>query len=188
MKIIGLAGTAGSGKDTVAEMICVLLKAHHWNTSDFVRSVTRHVFGVSQDTPIIRDQLYAVANELRALNQATTVQMGIMQARERSFDVQLITGLRSVGEADAVRAAGGIIVGVDASPQVRHERIQSRVRDAESQRDFEAFLKQDTLENKGIGDGPQRGIRSIIDSADILVVNDGTLDELKDQVAAKIKP
>lgn len=187
MRIIGIAGTAGSGKDTVAEIICVLLDAHHWNTSDFVRVVARSVYGLQPESPIERVQLYVVANALRELNQATTVHMGILQAKERGIDVQVITGLRSVGEADAIRAAGGVVVGVDADPEIRHSRIQARLRDKESQRTFEEFFKRDELENAGTGDGDKAGIRSIIDQADIVIMNEGTFDELKQQVAEKIQ-
>lgn len=182
MKIIGLTGTAGSGKDTVAELLCELHGMHEFNTSDFVRAVTRYIYDLPHDSSPIRDQLFETANALRKLNQATTVEMGLVQAKGRDFEVQLITGLRSVGEADAVREAGGIIIGVDADPKIRHERIKSRLRDKESERTYEEFLAQDEHENKGIGDGPSRGIRSIIDDADILITNEGTLEDLKEQI------
>ncbi len=184
MKIIGLAGTAGSGKDTAADMICEHFGAHNFHTSEYVRAITRFLFDLPPDSSPVRDQLYEVANALRSLHQASTVEMGIVQAKERGFDIQLISGLRSVGEADAVRAAGGIIIGVDADPKIRHERIQSRARDAESKRTYEEFLEQDTHENAGIGDGQSRGIRSIIDEADIIIRNEGTLDDLKQQIQA----
>jgi len=182
VKIIGLAGTAGSGKDTVAELLCEEFGMHNYNTSDYVRAITRFLFDLPHDASPIRDQLYEVANALRGLHQASTVEMGIVQAKERDFDIQLISGLRSVGEAEAVRAAGGIVIGVDADPKIRYERIQSRARDAESERTYEEFLSQDEHENKGIGEGQSRGIRTIIDQADIVITNQGTLEELKQQI------
>ena len=186
MKLFGIAGTAGSGKDTVADIIAELYNMHVFNTSDYVRAVTRHIFDLEPDASPIRDQLYEVATELRKLNQASTVNMGIVQARERDFERQLITGLRSVGEANAIKAVKGIIIGVDAAPEVRHKRIQERGRDAESKRDYEQFLKQDTRENEGVADGDMRGIKYIIEDADIVIQNDGTMEDLREQIAAKM--
>jgi len=187
MLILGLAGTAGSGKDTVADMICELFDGHNFNTSEYVRAVTRFVYNLDHDVNPIRDQLFEVATVLRELNQASTVKMGILQADHIDADVQVISGLRSVGEADAVRAAGGLIVGVDANPEIRHQRIQDRLRDAEAERTYEEFLRQDEYENKGVEDtGPMRGIRSIIDEADIVIANEGTLEDLKQQILDKV--
>ncbi len=188
MKLFGLAGTAGSGKDTVAELICEMFNAHNYSTSDFVRACTRFVFDYPPDHNPIRDELFIVATQLRELNQSTTVQFGVLQAQHRDFRRQLISGLRSVGEAKAVRRAGGLIIGVDADPKIRFERIVSRSRDRESQRKFEDFLRQDEYENKGVAGGDMRGIRHIINDADILIINDGTLEDLRQQIKDKIQP
>ncbi len=187
MKIFGLTGTAGSGKDTVTEIICELFDGHNYSTSDYVRAVTRFIFDLPAESSPIRDQLFEVATTLRELNQASTVEMGIMQAKKRGFELQVISGLRSVGEADAVRKAGGIIIGVDADPEIRYKRIQDRVRDAESERTFEEFLKQDSHENEGVeSTGPMRGIKYVIEDADIIINNESNLDDLREQIKQKI--
>ena len=188
MIIIGISGTAGSGKDTVADIIAQEFSAHIFNTSDYVRAVTRYIFDLPHESSPIRDQLYEVATELRKLNQASTVNMGIVQARERGFSAQLITGLRTVGEANAVRVNGGIIIGVDAEPSVRHGRIQKRARDAESERTLEQFIIQDEYENNGVGDGDMRGIRHIIAEADIVIENNSSLEELRTQIIKELTP
>lgn len=187
MKLFGLAGTAGSGKDTAAEIIAELFEMHLFSTSDYVRAVTRYIFDLEPDASPIRDQLFEVATELRKLNQASTVSMGVVQARERGFEKQLITGLRSVGEANAIRAKGGIIIGVDAAAEFRHARIQERSRDPEAGRTYDEFIKQDTHENEGVAGGDMRGIRYVIDEADIVIENNGTLEELREQIRAKMQ-
>ena len=186
MKLFGIAGTSGSGKDTVADIIAEVFDMHQFSTSDYVRAVTRYIFDLEPDASPIRDQLFEVATELRKLNPASTVNMGIVQARERDFGKQLITGLRSVGEAAAIREQGGIIIGVDAAPEIRHERIKARARDAESERNYEEFLHQDEHENEGVGEGDMRGIKYVIEDADIIIENNGTLDELREQITAKL--
>jgi dephospho-CoA kinase len=187
MKLFGLAGTAGSGKDTVADILTEMFDMHNYSTSEYVRAVTRFLFDLPPEFSPIRDQLFEVATALRELNQASTVKMGILQAEPRDFSIQLISGLRSVGEAEAVREAGGLIIGVDADPKVRHERIQSRLRDAESQRTLEEFLLQDSHENEGVEKtGPMRGIKYVIEDADIRITNEGNLEELKAQLREKV--
>ncbi len=188
MIILGLTGTAGSGKDTVADLMCEMFDMHNYSTSDYVRAVTRFIFDQEPGFSPIRDQLFVVATALRELNQASTINMGVLQAKERGFERQIISGIRSVGEANAVRAAGGMIIGVDADPTVRYERITARMRDAESKRTYEQFLAQDEHENKGVADGDMRGIRTVIDEADIIITNGDSMEDLKNQLREKITP
>ena len=148
MIIFGLTGTAGSGKDTIADLLCQMYGMENLNTSNLVRAITRYIYKQPPDFNPIRDQLYEVANVLRSLNPATTVELCLLQAKELKVQVALVTGLRSMGEADAVRRAGGKIIGIDASVQVRYDRIFARARDAEAQKTFEQFKDQDAYENR----------------------------------------
>jgi dephospho-CoA kinase len=189
MIIFGLTGTAGSGKDTIADLLCDMYGMQNLNTSNLVRAITRYIYKQPPDFNPIRDQLFEVANVLRALNPATTVELCLLQGRELKVQIALVTGLRSMGEADAVRRAGGHIIGIDADVQVRYDRISTRQRDAEAQKTFEQFAKQDAYENEGLAsEGDGRGIRYIIDSADIHIDNSSSLDDLKKELSSKIGP
>lgn len=189
-RLIGVAGTAGSGKDTVAGMLCQMFALQNLSSGDFLRVITRYVYRQAYDFNPARDQLYEVANYLRSeVNPATLVQLCILQAKVQKMPGALISGLRSMGEAEAIRQAGGIIVGVDADPRIRYQRMTSRQRDAEATWTLEEFLKQDELENKGVShSGPARGIGSIIESADVVISNNSTLDDLKLEVQNKVAP
>jgi dephospho-CoA kinase len=190
MRLIGVAGTAGAGKDTVAGLLCQMFELQNLSSGDFLRVITRYAYKEPYDFNPARDQLYEVANFLRTqIHPATLVKLCILQARTQQIPGTVISGLRSMGEAEAVREAGGLIVGVDADPHVRYERMTSRRRDAEAQWTLDEFLKQDEYENRGLSDsGPTRGIRSIIDSADVVVNNSGTLEELKLELQNKVAP
>lgn len=190
MLFIGVAGTAGSGKDTATEMLCHLFGMKNLSSADMVRAITRQVYGLAPDFNPVRDQLYVVANYVRnEIHPAAMVKLCMVQAQAQNAHGGVISGLRSMGEADAIREAGGIIVGIDADPKLRYERINSRARDAEAQKTFEQFLEQDNYENRGLSDtGPGRGIRAIIDSADIVISNDGSLEELEAQLKEKLTP
>jgi len=190
LKLIGVAGTAGAGKDAAAELLTKLFGLHNLSSGDAVRAITRHVYHLPADFSPVRDQLYVVANYLRnEINPATTVKLCILEAQSMGLQGGVISGLRSMGEAQAVRDAGGIIIGLDADPRVRYDRIYSRGRDTESEKTFEEFLKQDDYENRGLSDtGPGRGIRAIIESADVLIDNAGTLEELEHELKRKVAP
>ena len=189
-KLIGVAGTAGVGKDTVAEMLSRMFGLRNLSSGDVVRAITRHVYHLSPDVNPVRDQLYDVANYLRnEIDPAIMVNICILEAKVRQLNGGIISGLRSMGEAEAIKKAGGIIIGVDADPKIRYERMYARGRDAETQKTFEQFLSQDEFENRGLSDtGPGRGIRTIIDNADIIIRNEGSIEELEAQLRDKVGP
>lgn len=190
LKLIGVAGTAGSGKNSMTELLTKLFGLRDLNTSEMVRAITRQVYHLPHDFNPVRDQLYVVANYLRnEIDPATLVKLCILEGKALNLNAGVISGLRSMGEADAIREAGGIIIGLDADPKIRYDRIYSRQRDTESQKTYEEFLEQDEYENRGLSKtGPGRGIRAIIDSADYVFLNDKSLEELEEELEAKIGP
>lgn len=187
-RIVGLVGTAGAGKNTVTQLLGKLFGFKNLDTSDMVRAITRQVYHLPPDFSPVRDQLYLVANFVRnEIHPAAMVKLCILEAEALEVPRGVISGIRSMGEADAVRAAGGIIIAVDADPQMRYNRIYSRARDTEAQKTYEEFLRQDTYENRGLSDeGPGRGIRYIIDEANAVIINEGTEEELEQQVKEKV--
>lgn len=188
LHIFGIAGTAGAGKDAVADVVCRTYGAENLSLGDFVRSITRFVYRLPPDFNPVRDQLYDVATYLRTeVNPATTVKVCILQAHALNIKLALISGLRTMGEADAVRSSGGIIIGVDADSRIRYERIVSRQRDNETKKTYDEFLAHDDRENKGLSaTGDLRGIRTIIDNADVAIHNNDSLEALEQQLRRKL--
>jgi dephospho-CoA kinase len=188
--LIGLAGTAGAGKDAAAELLTKMFGMQNMSSGDALRAITRHIYHLQPDFNPIRDQLYDVANYIRThIDPAMLVKLCVLQAQVMHVDRAVISGLRSMGEAQAVRDAGGIIVGIDADAHIRYDRIFDRGRDAETQKTLEEFLEHDEIENRGISDqGPGRGIRSIIQSADVIIENNGTLEQLQLELNRLIAP
>jgi dephospho-CoA kinase len=187
-QLIGIAGAAGAGKDVVADMLCRLYDAENLSTGDFVRAITRFIYRLPADFNPVRDQLYEVATYIRTeINPATTIKMCMLQAKALNVRHALLTGLRSTGEADAIRAGGGIVIGVDADTRIRYNRIYTRQRDSEARKSYDEFLLQDDHENKGIArTGGLRGIRAIITEADIVLDNNGSMEALEEQVRTKL--
>jgi dephospho-CoA kinase len=148
------------------------------------------VYHLDPQAQPVREPLYHVANYLRTeVHPAALVKICILQAQVQQLDRAIISGIRSMGEAQAIREAGGVIVAIDADPRIRYERIYTRGRDAEARTTLEEFLAQDAHENRGISDsGPGRGIKSIMESADLIILNNGTPEELQLELNHKIAP
>jgi dephospho-CoA kinase len=94
----------------------------------------------------------------------------------------LVDGLRGRAELDVFRGAFGdalSVVAVHASPKTRYERMMRRRRtdDAGS---MDAFQARDLRElSWGLGD--------VIATADVMVVNEGTLEEFRRQARAALE-
>lgn len=190
VKLIGLAGTAGAGKDTAANLLCTMFNMQNLSTSEALRTITRYMYNEPSTYNPVRDQLFQVGTYIRTeINPSTLVKLCILQAEVLRLERAIITGLRSVGEAEAIRAAGGIIVAVDAEAHIRYDRMFARARDADAQKSLEEFLEQDRIENRGVSDsGAGRGIQAIIDGADVVIMNNGSLDALQLQLKNKVLP
>ena len=83
----------------------------------------------------------------------------------------MITGIRSLGEAKALKAAGGTLLYVDAPLEVRYKRVQARRRDNEAKLTLEEFQAN---EEKEMYSGPTDAdfnIRGIGAMADVTITN-----------------
>jgi dephospho-CoA kinase len=93
----------------------------------------------------------------------------------------LVDGLRGRAELDILRGALGddlSVVAVHASPKTRYERMMRRGRKDDAGT-IEAFRARDLRElSWGLGD--------VIATADVMLVNEGTLDEFRRQARAAL--
>lgn len=83
-----------------------------------------------------------------------------------------IDGLRSLAELAAFRKAFGhglVVFAVTAPASMRWERVQRRRRDDDA-RTWDEFLRRDARERGW-------GLEDVIATADVTIVNEGTLDE-----------
>jgi dephospho-CoA kinase len=94
----------------------------------------------------------------------------IMQLKEK---VVIIDGLRSYEELEFFRSnlAKFIVLAIHAAPLTRYARIRKRKRH-DDPKDFKAFQERDHREISA-------GIAKILALADIMLVNEGNIDDLK---------
>jgi dephospho-CoA kinase len=173
MKIIGIAGTNGSGKDTVSE----LLAENGWmfisaSIDLFIPELKK------RGLPLEREQMAALSTEWRQqLAMGAVVDKALEEYKKRGQDKDykglVISSLRHPGEADRVHELGGQVVWVDADPKVRYQRIYNRGQGAKDQKTFEEFLLEEQTEMRHSGDEATLSIGDIKPRADIIIENSG---------------
>lgn len=176
--IIGISGTFASGKDTIAHKLAEDYGYTHVSTGDMVRKVAQEKYG-----SIERPVLHTTARELRYEYGAGAL---VLEALKETRPT-VISGIRTLGEANSLLEAGGTLLYIDAPVQLRYERAMSRQRDKETELTLEQFIAN---EKKEMYAGPNdedfniRGIRKI---ADIIIENTLSLDEFIDLVYKKLQ-
>lgn len=168
--IIGLAGTFASGKDTLAKHLEAKHGFMHVSTGDLLREETKRLYG-STDRAIL--QKYS--NELRRTRGAGVLIGIALEHYQKQHDLfpggLIASGIRSTGEAEAIHAAGGTVVFVDAPIELRYERAFKRQRDADV-KSFEDFKKSEEYElSKPAENKTDHNIGGIRQMADVELEN-----------------
>ena len=190
VSIFGVAGSNGSGKDTV---LTALSQSGYFvfNTGDNLRRISKAVMGTTQrggnDSPTGR-----IANAQRTTYPGGMVTLGMIDywARIPHMPRELwpsglaIGSIRSVSEVNALKDFGGKLIVVDADPKIRYERVVSRGRTYEKEITYERFIEEDEAEmGKDETDPTKFGIAQVMQMGDITLDNSkANVDELVKQV------
>jgi cytidylate kinase len=193
MKIIGLSGTNGAGKDTVG---LLLAKKHNYlfvSVSDLLRDEAR-----KRGQPVVREVLRTISAEWRrqyGLGVLVDKAIEFCASNGDKYDGVIICPMRNVAEAQHLKDMGGTLIWIDSAPHVRYRRIQDnaqqRGRKGEDDKTFEQFQAEEATEMQAPLDGDEAslnmlGVKAL---ADIHLDNDDNgLDTLlsKADVALKL--
>lgn len=177
--IIGLAGTFASGKDTLAHHLVKNYDFLHISTGDMLRQEAMKTHG-----SIERPVLHEVGTTLRQAKGAgflveLALQTFTAKRQERDdYKGLVVSGLRSLGEAKAIKTAGGVLVFVDAPIEVRFKRMAERKRDQETKLTLEEFAAQEANELAVEGnDDAAFNILGIKDMSDHILDNGQSLKD-----------
>lgn len=189
LKIIGIAGTNGSGKDSVGQ---VLADRHSYlfiSVTDLLRAELNR-----RGVPVERENLRQLSAEWRR-------QYGLGVLVDRAIEEfnklkgqyvgVAIASLRNPAEADRVHELGGLVMWIDADPKTRYERIQNnaeaRSRAGEDSKSFEEFLAEEEAEMHASGDAATLDMTGVKKRADILLNNDQTnLTDFQDFITEQL--
>jgi len=166
-RLVGLTGTNGAGKGEVAKFL--QKKGYDYvSLSDVIRDELK-IRGLE----ISRDNLIACGNELREkFGPAELARRAALKIKRPT----VIDSIRNLREIDYLRRLGDfILVAVDAPLEIRFERVMRRGRN-ESVCSLEDFRAKEELEKRNGETGQQ--LEACLKEADVLIINDGPLEEL----------
>lgn len=179
LRIIGLAGTNGSGKDTVGHILADKYGYLFVSVTEILRAELQR-----RGQEVSRENLRALSAEWRResghLGVLVDKAVAEFEATKGDYRGLAIASLRNPGEADRVHELGGAVVWVDANPRTRYDRIQAnapnRGRAGEDTKTFEQFQAEEAAEmNKPTGgDDANLNMSAVKTRCDTVINNNDT--------------
>jgi len=174
MKLLGISGTNGAGKDSVAE---VLRDKYGWcfiSGSDILREEAK-----KRGLAVERENLRMISAEWRRESGlGVIIKRAIETYKELGGDEKysglVVSSLRNPGENDTVHELGGDVVWIDAEPKTRYERIFNRQRTSEDSKTYEQFLNEEQAEMQHSGDEATLSLSGVKDKSDKIIINNGS--------------
>lgn len=172
--IIGLTGKNCSGKGEVARFL-VDAGYQYFSLSDEVREELEH-----RNKEVTRNSLTVTANQLRSDHGAGILAERVLQKLDPTSHA-VVDSIRNPFEVEALRRRDGFhLISVEADPKIRYERIKSRRREQDP-KTYEEFLEVEAREAQS-DDPASQQLNRTGEMADAVVENNGTLDELHEQI------
>lgn len=191
LNIIGLAGTNGSGKDTVGQILAEDYGYLFISVTELLRTEAAR-----RNQPVEREVLRGISAEWRReLGLGVLVDKAVAEFEtvKDNYRGVVMASLRNPGEASRVHEMNGTVIWVDADPQTRYDRIQrnkaERGRAEEDNKTFEQFLAEEAAEmhTPEGGDAANLNSAGVKDLSDIFIDNNGVdLDSLHETIKTKL--
>ncbi|PID32742.1 hypothetical protein CR956_00845 [Candidatus Saccharibacteria bacterium] len=168
-KIIGVAGTNGSGKDTLGDLLAAEKDYINVSLSDILRAELD-----KQGKLHTRENLSGVSRRIRETEGDGSMSKRVINQYRESERGLCITSIRAPGEAAEIQQSGGIVVWVYADEHIRYERIRSakRGRGETDIISFEEFLRQEAAEMTPTEQGGGLNMEAVKNRADIHLKNE----------------
>ena len=177
--IIGLTGRNGSGKTAVLEYLRNRgFEAH--SLSDEIREEIR-----IRGREITRDVLIEVGNELRtSFGPGVLADRVLRTLEDRNY---VIDSIRNPGEVEVLKSRDDFsLLAVEADVEVRFERSRQRARE-NAARTLQQFIEEESRELDSDNPASQQ-LNATRQKADLVVTNNGTLEELHRQLDTLLSP
>lgn len=184
MKVIGLTGTIGSGKNTIKHLLLRKFNCYHVGLSDVIRGEVEKKRGNFN-----RTTLQDMGNEMRQKYGPHILALLAIEYLPRDKEMIVVDGIRSPGEVAYLKKKFGpdfALIAVDAPIEMRFERIKGR-NDQKDPKTLEEFTELDKRD-KGQGE-PAHGqqVGACVAAADYKIENNGTPEQLEQKVDEVMK-
>ena len=185
-KVIGLAGTMGSGKAVVKDYLMKKYNCYYVSLSSIIRAeFERRKTGFSRKT--LQDQ----GNEMRKKYGNGIFAKLSISYLPRDKELIIVDGIRNPGEIEYLKKEFGnkfFMIGIDAPQKIRFERIVKRARPSDP-KTWEDFVVLDERD-QGINE-PAHGqqTKACLDLADFLLSTEGSEQEIEtklNEISSKI--
>lgn len=173
--LIGITGSFGAGKGFVANYLVQKKNFKHYSARAFITEVIKE-----RGLPVNRDTMTEVANDLRATGGPTYIFERLVAKAKADGGDAVVESIRAVAEAQYMKEHGGVVLGIDADPKVRYERIQKRGSETDNVT-FEEWLLQEKREMHS-DDPTKQNIAGVMEIADVVIRNSSTLSELTEAI------
>ncbi|MBI2583992.1 MAG: AAA family ATPase [Candidatus Aenigmarchaeota archaeon] len=174
MKVIGVIGLIGAGKDSANEYIMEQYDYRLVHFGDIVREIAKKM-----NKEPNRDNLLAIQREYTKKHGIDYFAKEVVKRIEKGgFDKVIINGIRRPVDASVPKQRFGksmILLQVDADPKIRFERMSKRGRVGDP-KTFGEFRRQENAEAKAFD------FKDTLKLVDYKVTNNGTLEELHKQI------
>lgn len=184
MKVVGVAGTIGSGKEIVSEKLLKRFNSYHVNLSDIIKGEIERKKG-----KLDRKALQDMGDEMRKKYGPHILALLAIEYLPRDKEMSVVTGIRNPAEAEYLRKKFGQnfkLIAVDAPIEVRFERVLKRQKPSDPQT-FDEFV---TLDERDQGKEESEAglqVKKCVEIADFKIINDGTLEDLEKKIADVIQ-
>lgn len=182
MIILGITGTNGAGKGTVADYLRKQGFGYYSVRGFLMEELEK------RGIPANRDTLTELANELRRSKGASYILDTLYERAERAGTDAVIESIRTVGEVKELRKKGMLLLAVDANPDIRYGRVALR-KSVTDNVSLPEFMMQEERESKS-DDPSVQNLKHTVALADFTLNNDGNLEQLyadTDAIIEKIR-
>ena len=173
--IIGLTGSLAAGKGVVSEF----LKEKgfvYLSLSDELREIAKQ-----RKIELTRENLQNLGNDLRKeKGNSVLAEFVVNKIKNQEYKKAIIDAIRNTAEIKFIKEnlKNFFLISVDASPEVRFERMKERNRESDP-KNWEEFLKVDSRD-KGIGESDfGQATGQCMGMADFVLMNNSTKEEAK---------
>jgi dephospho-CoA kinase len=176
MMIVGITGTLGAGKGTIVEYLEKEKGFQHYSVRAYlIDEMARR--GLENN----RDNMVVTANDLRSHHSPSFIIEELYKEASTQSENAVIESIRTPGEVEFLKSRGNfILIAVDADPRLRYERITLR-KSSTDDVNYETFLANEAREFS-TDDPNKQNLKKCIEMADIVLNNNGTVEDLYHQL------